>query len=124
MLRMAAKSEKVSNRNMGCKVEEREFNLLADAQLAHIEAALEACGADLDFEIKPGGVIEIEFDDGSKIIVNRHTAAREIWIAARSGGYHFKPDGAGWIATRDGAELMAVLSQCVSAQAGESVRLS
>jgi len=103
-------------------VEEREFNLLADAMLARIEAALDA--SELDFEIKPGGVIEIEFDDGSKIIVNRHTAAREIWLAARSGGYHFKPDADRWVSARDGGELMAVLSRCVSEQAGATVRLS
>jgi CyaY protein len=104
-------------------LEERDFNRLADAMLARIEAALEACGADLDFEIGPGGVIEIEFGDGSKIIVNRHGAAREIWVAARSGGYHFKPDDGRWVATRDGADLMDVLSRCVSEQAGEAVEL-
>jgi len=91
--------------------------------LARIETALEGSGADLDFEIKPGGVIEIEFDNGSKIIVNRHTAAREIWVAARSGGYHFKPDAGRWVAARDGAELMATLSRCVSEQAGAPVGL-
>jgi CyaY protein len=99
-------------------VEEREFNLLADAMLLRIETALETCGADIDFEIKPGGVIEIEFGNGSKIIVNRHTAAREIWIAARSGGYHFKPAGDRWVATRDGAPLLAVLARCISEQSG------
>ena len=103
-------------------LEEREFNRQADAMLAHIEAALEPC-ADLDFEIKPGGVIEIEFDDGSKIIINRHTAAREIWLAARSGGYHFKPEGDRWIAGRDGSELMTVLARCASEQAGAAVSL-
>ena len=105
-------------------MEEREFNLQADAMLARIEAALEDSEADLDFEIKPGGVIEIEFANGSKIIVNRHTAAREIWVAARSGGYHFKPDGEHWVAARDGAELMATLSRCASEQAGMAVSLS
>ena len=109
---------------MGDILDEREFNLQADAMLAHIEAALEGCAADLDFELKPGGVIEIEFDNGSKIIVNRHTAAREIWVAARSGGYHFKREGERWVATRDGAELMAVLSRCAAEQAGEPVSLS
>lgn len=103
-------------------MEEREFNLLADAMLARIETALEAC--DLDYEIKPGGVIEIEFDDDSKVIVNRHTAAREIWLAARSGGYHFKPENDRWLSARDGGELMAVLSRCVSEQAGTVLSLS
>jgi CyaY protein len=104
-------------------VEEREFNQLADAMLARIEAALEASPSDLDFEIKPGGVIEIEFDSGTKVIVNRHTAAREIWVAARSGGYHFRPEGDRWLATRDGEELMTVLARCLSEQAGEPVTL-
>jgi CyaY protein len=105
-------------------MEEREFNALADAMLRRIEDAIESCDADLDLEVKPGGVLELEFADGSKIIVNRHTAAREIWVAARSGGYHFRPDGERWIASRDGAELMAVLSRCISEQAGQTVRIS
>lgn len=105
-------------------MDEREFNQLADAMLARIESALEAADADLDFEIKPGGVIEIEFDDGSKVIVNRHTAAREIWVAARSGGYHFRPEGERWVATRDGEELMAALSRCLSEQAGDEITLA
>ena len=54
-----------------------------------LEAALQAHGVDFDFEIKPGGVLELEFADGSKIIVNRHAAAREIWLAAKSGGFIF-----------------------------------
>lgn len=109
-------------------MDEREFNALADAMLERIEQALENCTAELDFEIKPGGVIELEFDygAGSKIIINRHTAAREIWIAAKSGGYHFKADPSDplrWPNTRDGADLMAVLSRCVGEQAGVTVKL-
>ncbi len=109
-------------------MDEREFNALADAMLARIEQALENSTADLDFEIKPGGVIELEFDHGggSKIIINRHTAAREIWIAAKSGGYHFKADPSDprrWLGTRDGAELLAVLSRCTGEQAGVAVKL-
>ena len=99
----------------------------ADAELARIEAALEAASmsgvADFDFETKPGGVIEIEFGNGSKIIVNRHGAAREIWVAARSGGYHFRPDGGRWLGTRDGEELLAALSRTVSEQAGVRIAL-
>ena len=60
----------------------------------------------LDFELKAGGIVEIEFDDGSKIIVNRHGAAREIWVAARSGGFHFRWDGAAWRDTRDGSRAV------------------
>lgn len=105
-------------------MEEREFIRLADDMLRHIEDSIEGCGADVDLEVKPGGILEVEFADGSKVIINRHTAAREIWVAARSGGYHFRPEGGQWVATRDGAELMAVLSRCLSEQSGTAVRLA
>ncbi|HRQ55784.1 MAG TPA: iron donor protein CyaY [Azoarcus taiwanensis] len=104
-------------------MEESVFSALADAELMRIEAAIENCGADVDIESKPGGILEVEFDDGSKIIINRHTAAREIWVAARSGGFHFRPQEGGWIAGRDGAELYATLSRLVSEQAGAAVTL-
>ncbi len=99
-------------------MEESAFNALAEAELAHIEAALESCGVELDVEAKPGGILEVEFDDGSKIIINRHSAAREIWVAARSGGFHFRPQDGRWIAARDGAELYALLSRVVGEQGG------
>jgi CyaY protein len=100
-----------------------EFTEQADAALIRLEAALEASGADLDFELKEGGIVEVEFANGTKIIVNRHAAAREIWVAAKSGGFHYRWDGARWINTRDGEELFAALSRLVSAQSGEDVRL-
>lgn len=104
-------------------MDEREFNALADAALRRIEDAIEACGTDLDYEVKAGGVIELAFDDGSKLIINRHTAAREIWVAARSGGYHFRPETGRWVGTRDGEELLAALSRCISEQAGSQISL-
>ena len=103
---------------------ESEFNRLADAVLARIEAGLEASDADLDFAMVSSGVLEIEFADGSKIIVNRHGAAKEMWVAAKSGGFHFRWDGAHWRDTRDSSELMAALSALISAQAEELVVLS
>jgi len=104
-------------------MEDKEFNALADNILARIEAALEASDADIDFELAAGGVLEIEFADGSKIIVNRHGVAREVWVAARAGGFHFRWDGTCWRDTRDGAELMEKLSLLASQQAGETVSL-
>ncbi|MFT3961704.1 iron donor protein CyaY [Propionivibrio sp.] len=100
-----------------------EFVVLADQALADIEHGLEASGADLDYSTAGGGVLEIEFDDGSKIVVNRHAAAQEMWVAARAGGFHFRWDGAAWKGTRDGRELMAVLAELISAQAGRRVEL-
>ena len=105
-------------------MEDSEFNTRADQVLARIEAGLEASGAEVDFQLAAGGILEIEFEDDSKIIVNKHGVAKEIWVAARSGGFHFRWDGAAWTDTRDGAELLAKLSRLVSQQAGASVILA
>jgi len=112
---------------------ETEFEAQAAAELARIEQALEASGVDADVEPKGDGVLEIEFADGSKMIINRHGAAREIWVAARSGGFHFRRDQANdandtnaaqWRDTRDGTELYAALSRLVSEQSGETAALT
>jgi CyaY protein len=103
---------------------DNEFTEQADAALTRLEAALEASDADLDFELKEGGILELEFENGTRIIVNRHGAARDIWVAAKSGGFHFRWDGAHWVNTRDGEELFAAMSRLVSAQSGEEVRLN
>jgi len=105
-------------------MDEREFAERADQALERIEAALEATGVDADVELKEGGVLEIEFEDGSRMVINRHGAARELWVAARAGGFHFRWDGAAWRDTREGTELFAALSKLVSAQSGRSVRLA
>src|SRR5574343_1760697 len=101
-------------------MEEKEFNELAAVAMNRIEAALEVLAdadeVELDFELAAGGVLEVEFADGSKIIVNRHGVAREIWVAARSGGFHFRWDGAAWCDTRDNTELLARLSALASQQ--------
>src|SRR2546426_1484799 len=104
-------------------MDENEFGALAERALERIEAALEESGVEADVERKAGGVLEIEFADGSKMVINRHAAAREIWVAARAGGFHFRWDGSAWRDTRDGTELFAALSKIVSTQGGQAVLL-
>src|SRR6266850_2325871 len=102
---------------------ETEFEALADEALGAIERSLERSGAAADVELKAGGVLELTFEDGSKMVINRHRAAREIWVAARAGGFHFRWDGAAWRDTREGGELFAALSKIVSTQSGQAVLL-
>lgn len=104
-------------------MDDKDFSRAADAILEQIDQALEACGADLDFELQAGGILEIEFADGSKIVVNRHAVAKEIWVAARAGGFHFRWQDGAWVDTRDGAELLQKLSALATQQAGEPVAL-
>jgi len=103
---------------------ESEFESLAGAALSALESAFEAGVPEADVQAKGEGMLEIEFEDGSKMVINRHGAAREIWVAARSGGFHFRHDGSAWRDTRDGTELFAAVSKLASQQAGTPVVLS
>ncbi len=103
---------------------ESEFENLAGAALAALESAFEAGAPDADVQAKGSGMLEVEFEDGSKMIINRHGAAREIWVAAKSGGFHFRHDGSVWRDTRDGSELVAAVSRLASQQNGAPVVLS
>jgi CyaY protein len=106
---------------------EHEFLDLAESVLDRIEAALDSLNDEdlLDVECKrSGNVLEIEFIyNGSKIIVNSQAAMQEMWVAAKSGGFHYKHEGGKWVNTRDGSELFASLSKLVSEQAGTAVKL-
>ena len=83
---------------------ELEFFALIEATFAKIEAALEHSDADVDTSIN-GGILEIEFASGEKMVVNRHTPNLELWLAARSGGFHYRYEQGRWINTRDGTEF-------------------
>jgi len=105
---------------------ETEFLALAGAALDKLEADIEAAAdaADADVEInRTGNVMELEFEDGSKIIVNSQAPMQELWVAAKAGGFHFRYDGARWVDTRSGAELYAALSGYMSLQAGTTLTL-
>lgn len=100
-------------------MDEVEFNQSVDVVFRRIERGIEA--ADLDFETPADGILEIELEDGSKIIINRHGVAREIWVAARSGGFHFKPQSGAWLDTKTGEDLYTKLAALISAQGGDDV---
>ena len=111
------------------------FIASADALLAAIGSALDAALANdsnedgdeadngTDWNLLDG-ILEIECADGSKLIVNRHVPNREIWVAARSGGFHFRADGGEWRDTRSGKELAALLTGLLRDQAGLAVDLT
>ena len=106
---------------------EKEFLDLAESTLNTIEAAMDRLNDEdvIDVECKrSGNVLEIEFiDNGSKIIVNSQAPMQELWVAAKSGGFHYKRVDGAWINTRDGSELFAALSELASAQGGARVTL-
>jgi CyaY protein len=101
-------------------MEESEFHGAVDAVLARIESSLEnEEGIDVDLE---SGILTVTCGDGSKVIVNRQTPNREIWVAARSGGFHFTFRAGAWHDTRSGDELFASLARVIASQARVEVR--
>ena len=106
---------------------EKEFLDLAELTLNTIEAAMDRLNDEdvIDVECKrSGNVLEIEFiDNGSKIIINSQAPMKEMWVAAKAGGYHYRYQEGSWINTRDGSELYTALSALASAQGGATVTL-
>lgn len=96
---------------------ENEFNEKADAVFQRIEQALDGSDADIDYDSN-GMVMELEFADGSKLIVNRHAPNQEIWLAAKSGGFHFGFRDGSWVSQRDGSELFGKLGELILAGSG------
>ena len=105
---------------------ESEFHSIADQAIADLQDAIDDSGADIDYE-EVGGVLTLEFENGSKIIFSKQPPVMQLWMAARSGGFHFDYDEADqqWICDGgDGEELFAMLSRLSSEQGGESVELT
>ena len=100
-----------------------DIDFEATDTLLYIEQAIEESGADIDFE-GAGGILTLEFGNGSKIIINKQGAAQQIWVAARSGGFHYGYADGQWINDQGGGELFAELSRLVREQSGENVNLS
>ena len=107
--------------------DDARFLAAADATLAAIGAALDralqASDADLDWSLVDG-ILEVGCEDGGKVIVNRHAPNRELWVAARSGGFHFRAEGGRWRDTRSGRELGETLAAILKEQAALDVELS
>jgi CyaY protein len=99
-------------------LDESAFHQLADQTFARIENLLDSAGLDIE---TTGGVLTVEMDDGSKLILNRQPPVREIWLAARSGGYHFGWDGSRWFSRREDATLDDMLRRCIVEQGGPSL---
>ena len=102
-----------------------EYRRETDALLARIEATtdrwLDEDVVDIDTQ-RTGGLLELSFTNGSKIVVNTQPPLHEVWLAARAGGYHYKWADGHWRDTRDGSEFFAALSQHSSQQAGKALQ--
>lgn len=101
---------------------EPEFLDVCERLLAAIEDGLDRSGIDTQTE-RSDNILQIEFEDDSVIVVNGNAPLREIWVAARAGGFHFRQRDGRWLDTRDGSELFDSLSRLVTQQSGMTVAL-
>lgn len=97
-----------------------EFNETVDALFDHIVETIDQSAAADDVELNQG-VLEITCINQSKIIINRHAPTQEIWVAAKSGGYHFRWTEGVWLDTRSGEPLPDAISRVVFEQTGQRV---
>ena len=99
----------------------------AEKALAAIELACDrindASDADIDNQ-RTGGMITLTFANHSQIIINLQKPLQEIWMAARSGGFHYKLVNGQWLDTKTGDELFAALTRSATDQAGQAVVFS
>jgi CyaY protein len=97
-----------------------EFMDRAESLLNSIESTCDRLNDQTDADIdnqRVGGMITLTFENRSQIVVNLQNPLHEVWLAARSGGYHFKYDGTQWLDTKGQGEFFSVLSRDASTQA-------
>lgn len=99
---------------------ESEFHRRVDALLLGLQEQLDQVDADIDSELA-SGILTLSFENDSKIIINRQTPNRELWVAAKSGGFHFRFAAPTWLDTRSGVTLGSLLSRVISEQADSSI---
>lgn len=110
---------------MSATLSDAEYQQLTSALLGRIEAQADRWLQDDVIDVdthRTGGLLELSFPNGSKIIVNTQPPLQEVWLAARGGGFHYKHVGGRWLDTRDGSEFLAVLSAHASAQGGKPLQ--
>ena len=99
----------------------------AEGFLGRLEAALDRLADDLDIDVlRAGNVLTLTFDDDHRIIVNSQEAAQEMWVAARSGGFHYRwnEDAAHWRDTRSGDDIAVALSRLIGLETGVTPTLN
>ena len=104
-----------------------EFLDHAERLLQAVELACDRMNDEADVDIdnqRVGGMITLTFANRSQIIINLQKPLHEVWLAARSGGYHFKFDGQAWQDTKGQGEFFQRLTQDASQQTGQAITFS
>jgi len=101
-------------------LQDAEFHSLVDELVMQLEDELEDYPEDLDIE-NSAGILTIGFPNGSTIVVSRQIANHEIWVAAKSGGFHLAYKQDDWICGTTKENLASLSSRVVTEQIGREV---
>lgn len=99
---------------------DREFEDAVEEIFLALEDELDEIDADLDID-SSGGILTITCPDASQIIFSRQSANHEIWIAARSGGFHLALAEDTWSCGTTGETLAELASRVLTEQVGAAV---
>ncbi|BCD85821.1 protein CyaY [Pseudomonas solani] len=101
---------------------EARFHDLVDAAQEAVEDIFDSSDLDVDLE-NSAGVLTIRFENGTQVILSRQEPLRQLWVAARSGGFHFDYDQASglWICDTSEEPLGELLGRVTREQAGEDL---
>jgi CyaY protein len=94
-----------------------QFQEIVDAEFVRIEDGVDELELDVDIDAS-GGVLAFTLDSGSSVILSRQVASHEIWVAAKSGGFHLKREGDGWRCENTDESLEQLLNRIFMEQAG------
>ena len=102
---------------------EAQYSVIAEQIFTAIEEAIDDSGAPLDYE-NSGGILTIDCEDSdTQVIISRQIALLQIWVAAKSGGYHCESLDGEWRCSTTGETLQGLLSRVCSEQSDEAVAL-
>ena len=102
---------------------QESFDQRIDNTLLAIEEAIDDEGLDIDYDTI-AGILTLTFPDDSKVIINRQSATGQLWIAARSGGFHLDWQDDDWFCASENQDVTSLLNQICSDQLGEEVTLT
>lgn len=104
-------------------MDDASFDRTARDELVALENAFADVDPD-DVEVSVSdGVLRLDLRDGTRIVINAHRAARQIWMAAVASAWHFDPDGNGWRAGKTGELLRPTLARVVHERIGLALSL-
>lgn len=88
-----------------------------------LDELIEDHNAPVDYE-NCSGVITIECEDtSSQVIISKQQASQQIWVAAKSGGFHCDYDQTLWRCTKTQETLEELLTRVCSEQSNNPIAL-